>query len=449
MQSGSEGIQDQTSARSMKVRYSWTLLFFVLVLTGGVYFVKEASGPDPGRAWQAYLTNYLFWSGISFSALVFVAVLNITNARWGRPLKRLAEAIGAFSLPSFLLFWGLYLGREAIFPWIKEPAPGKEQWLSIPFLFARDGISLFLLSALSLVLIYLSLRNERQRDAGLAGTGGGSSQERPGNAASEGLGALPWKGQAILSPIFVILYVFVLTLVAFDLVMSLDPHWYSTLLGGYFFIGSFYSGLAGLVLLSGLFQATFGRETDLAKILQPRHFHDLGKLLFGFCMMTGYLFYTQFLVIWYGNIPEETHYLIKRLCHMPWKALAWVILPAAFAIPFVVLLIRKIKMRSGVLIFLSIAILAGMWLERLLLVAPSIWKSQQIPLGLCEALVTGGFGGVMALTISIFLSRFPLLPFSDPLFQEEWQRIRKETTPLTAAVSFDAREEGPGGKIPG
>ena len=208
--------------------------------------------------------------------------------------------------------------------------------------------------------------------------------------------------------------------------MSLDPHWTSTLFGGYYFIGSFYSGLAALTLLSGLSYRHRGIATELKKILQPRHLHDLGKLLFGFCLMTGYLFYTQFLVIWYGNISEETRYLIQRLYQMPWKTVSFIILLMAFGVPFVFLLIRRIKMKSEAMIPLSVLILAGMWLERFLLVVPSLSKGQGVPLGLTEVLITGGFLGAMGLTAGLFLNRFPLFPLSDPLFQEEWKRIQGE-----------------------
>jgi hypothetical protein len=142
--------------------------------------------------------------------------------------------------------------------------------------------------------------------------------------------------------------------------------------------------------------------------------------------MTGYLFYTQFLVIWYGNISEETRYLSQRLYQMPWRTVSFIILLMAFGVPFVLLLIRRIKMKPEAMIPLCVLILAGMWLERFLLVVPSLSKGQGVPLGLTEVLITGGFLGAMGLTAGLFLNRFPLLPLSDPLFQEEWKRIQGE-----------------------
>lgn len=397
----------------------WWVVFGLLLLTGMVSFFYGIAGPDRQRTWQVYLINFLFWSGIAFSATVFVAILNITNARWGRPLKRLAEALGAFTPVAFLLFWVLYFGSESIFPWVRDPVQGRESWLNTVSLFTRNGIGLFLLTGVSVALIYCSVRGDLKQISRQTGSGREGPPEEPSNDPF-------WHAQVILSPISAILFCFVFSLVAFDLVMSLDPHWTSTLFGGYYFIGSFYSGLAALTLLSGLSYRPGGIATELKKILRPRHLHDLGKLLFGFCLMTGYLFYTQFLVIWYGNIPEETHYLIQRLYRMPWKTLSVIILLMAFGVPFILLLIRRIKMKPEALIPLSVLILAGMWLERFLLVVPSLSKGQGVPLGLTEVLITGGFVGAMGLTAGLFLKTFSFFPLSDPLFQEEWKRIQGE-----------------------
>ncbi len=376
-------------------------LFLILLLIGAGAFLVGISGSQAHRAWQAFLINFLFWAGLSAGAMLFVAVLNMTNSRWGRPMKRPAEALGAFLPVAFLLFWVLYFGREEIFPWVRQPVPGKETWLSAGFLFGRNGFGLFLLMAASMALLYYSLRMDRE-------------VRTPPQREKD------WRMQIIFSPILGILYALVLSLFAFDLIMSLDPHWYSTLFGAYYFIGSFYTALAALILLSGLTRNPLGLE----KFIQPRHFHDMGKLLLGFCLITGDFFYSQFLVIWYGNLPEETRYVILRVRQSPWEPLAWTVLVVAFVIPFVVLLSRKIKLRPKPMMVLGGIILLGMWLEKLLLVAPSLWKGQEIPLGLSEILITAGFLGMMALSVTVFLRKFPLLPLSDPLFRESQEEAQ-------------------------
>jgi hypothetical protein len=386
---------------------TWTIILTLLALAGLIAFSLGISGAQSQRAWQAFLINFVYWTGLSFGAVLFVAVLNMTDAKWGRPLKRMAEALGAFLPLSFLLFWILCFGKEEIFHWVRHPLPEKQFWLSSGFMFARNGVGLFLLTALSVALIYYSVKGDRE----MAGRLKGGSENAP---TEEYQGGAYWRAQRVLSPIIAILYAFVLSLLAFDLIMSLDPHWYSTLFGAYYFMSCFYLALAALYFLSLISLKTLGlRET-----LHPHHLHDLGKLVFAFCIFTGYLFYVQFLVIWYGNLPEETRYVILRVKLTPWEPVAWTVLAMVFAIPFVLLLRRKIKMKPLPMAILSGIILVGMWLERFILVAPSIWKGQGIPIGLLEVLITAGFFGIMGLCIIFFLGRVPLLPISDPLFRK-------------------------------
>ena len=393
------------------------MIFAVLAAAGATGFIVGILGPDPLRAWQAYLVNFLFWTGLSFGAVFFVAVLNMTGSKWGRPLKRLAEAFGAYLPVGFLLFFVLYFGRMELFPWIRDPLRARQVWLNVPFLFARNGIGLFLLSSISLAMVYFSLKSDYEWS---------KKEQKAGRAhTAQALWSLNWRRQRFLSPALGIAYAFVLTLVGFDLVMSLDPHWYSTLLGGYFFVGCFYTGVAALYLFS-LFVA--GTEC-LKDHMQPKLFHDLGKLVMAFCLFTGYLFYAQFLTIWYGNVPEETRYVILRVKFTPWEPVAWVVLFMVFLVPFFTLLSRRIKLKRLPMIMLSLIILIGMWLDKFILVAPSLWKQKGVPLGAMEMLVTAGYLGIVGLCLTAFLKRFPALPVSDPLFRESIETKEERLTP--------------------
>jgi hypothetical protein len=389
-------VETATVPRALKI------LAWALFLAGTAVFIGFAGGSQPRRAWQIYLSNYVFFTGLSFGAVLFVAVLNMTNAVWGRPLKRLAESLGAFIPVSFALFWVLYFGKDVIFPWVTHPVHGKEFWLNVSFLFARDGAGLLVLGGAAMALLYQSLRPSDH------------FPERMGPRAVLEESDPGWRREIVLSPVFGILYAVVLSLLAFDLIMSLDPHWVSTLFGAYYFIGSFYTALAAILFLAALGRKRLGLE----KFILPKHFHDLGKLLLGFCLITGDFFYSQFLVIWYGNLPEETRYVILRVRETGWEPIAWAVLICSFAAPFVVLLSRKIKILPAAMMGLTGLILAGMWLERFLLVAPSLWKGKGVPFGFVEIAVTAGFLGVFGLCVIFFLQKFPLLPFSDPLFRK-------------------------------
>jgi Ni/Fe-hydrogenase subunit HybB-like protein len=393
------------SSLSPEIRGGWIFIFALLAVIGAAAFLYGVSGDLAVRAWQAYLANFVFWAGLSFGAVLFSAILNMAYAEWGRPVKRLAEAFGAYLPVSYLLFWVLYFGRETLFHWIREPVPEKQAWLNVPFLFARNGMALLLLTGLCLALVYYSLRGDRQWLA----------QREPGAgslASDDGSGS--WRRQKILSPIIGFAYAFILTLVAFDLIMSLDPHWRSTLFGAYYFMGSFYTALAAIYLVSML----FGNSPGLRDYIQARQKHDLGKLTLAFSVFTGYLFYAQFNTIWYGNLPEETRYVILRVKLSPWEPLAWVALFLILIIPFFVLLNRKVKLKRSPMIGLTVLILIGMWLERFILVAPSIWHEDWIPVGLLEILITAGFLGLVALSFTLFLRRVPPVPISDPIFRK-------------------------------
>jgi hypothetical protein len=383
---------------------AWLALCGILAVIGAIAFLGGISGSQGQRAWQAYLVNFVFWSGLAFGTVLFSAMLTMTNARWGRPLKRLAEAPVAFLPVAFLLFWVLWGGREQLFPWIHEPVAHKQAWLNSGFLFARDAVSLLLLTLVSLALVYSSVRRDMRYLAAAEGIG-------PNEGTSKDDGRDP---QMVLSPILGVLYAIVLSLFAFDLVMSLNPRWHSTLFGAYYFVGSFYSALAALAVLSCLSVSKMGLED----FIRPSHFQDLGKLMLAFCVVTGDFFYSQFLVIWFGNLPNETRYVLLRVRESPWDLLAWAVLFICFVVPFVVLLSRKVKMKPVLMMAVGVVIMVGMWLERFLLVVPSIWKEGNMPLGLMEVLITTGFFGLVGLCILLFLQRVPVLPVGDPLFRE-------------------------------
>jgi hypothetical protein len=214
-----------------------------------------------------------------------------------------------------------------------------------------------------------------------------------------------------LSPALLIIYCCVLSLQAFDFIMSLDPHWYSTLAGGYFFVGNLYIGVAFLAIAA----VWIGLRPEMEGYVGRGQLYDVGRLLLGFCMLWAYLFWSQYLVIWYGDLPEETAFVAHRTVDAPWAPLAWVVLGTAFVIPFLMLLSRELKHHALGLSLVAVTALVGMWLERFILVGPSLWKGEHLPIGPIEILVTAGVAALFALCYTAFLQRVPMLPISDPL----------------------------------
>ena len=382
-----------------------------LAALGAFAFLYGAVFGDPVRAWQSLLVNFLFFAGLAQAGVVLSCILQVTSARWGRPLKRAAEGTVAFLPAAFVLLLVLLAGTAAWAPWVHDPVEAKTPWLNVPFFVLRELLAFLVLSGFSLRYVYRSLRP----DVGMLDESG----ERPATGLSARLIG-GWRGldseraigqrrQTRWAVAILIAYGWVFTLIAFDFVMALDPHWFSTLLGGYYFIGNL---LIGLAFLAGV-AAAGRRRLRIAGYVGRHQLHDLGKLLFGFSILWAYLFWSQYLVIWYGDLPEETEFVHHRM-HGAWEPVAWAVLAMTFAGPFVVLLSRAVKTWAPGLTTVAAVVFTGMWLERFILVAPSLWHGEGVPLGLLEAVITAGVLSLFALSYATFLDLFPTLPVSDP-----------------------------------
>jgi len=367
-----------------------TALFSAMVLVGLGAFLFQVSGQHPERAWQAYLVNFILWSAVAQGGLLFSVVLHVTKARWGKPLQGLAESFAAFFPISFVLFLLLFTGKAFVFPWLGGDLHGKEGWLTIPFLFTRDAAGLLILYGLGFAYLRHGLMLKRSQ---------GDDAERNREARQSRM--------TLIAVLYIMAYAAVLSLLAFDLVMSADPQWVSTLFAPYGFVKAFYTGLGALIILAALVRI---RHREAA--LEASHFHDLGKLFFAFCLLWADFFYCQFLVIWYGNIPEETSYIIQRTMALPWSRLAWVVFILSFVIPFLVLLNKQVKTKPRFMIGLCSLVFVGIWLEHFLLLGPALSPgAESLPMGMMEVLITLGFLGLMAMAVRFALGRFPeLLP---------------------------------------
>jgi hypothetical protein len=390
---------ETNTKKSQKSPVGW--IFFVLTIIGTAAFIYGILSPHPESAWQAYLINFLLWSSIAQGAVLFSAVMHMTRARWSGPLSGLSESFAAFFPLSFVLFLILFLGRSYIFPWLNEDLHGKEVWLNIPFLFTRDCIGLMVLYAIGFAYLYHALQ---LRSAPNQVQGGFRKMIYNGWIRNNRNAEQVRKKMTVWGGLYILAFTLVLSLLGYDLVMSMDPHWISTLFGGYSFVKAFYLGLGALIILAAITRIKKGVSSGL----QPAHFHDVGKLFFAFCLLWADFFYVQLTVIWYGNIPEETHYVIERTVMVPWSRLAWTVFIVCFIIPFVTLLNKKIKSQPVFMIILCSAIIIGFWLEHLLLLAPALsHNTQALPLSVTDGLITVGFFGLMVMAVGSFLRRFP------------------------------------------
>jgi hypothetical protein len=384
-------------------RLTWTLGGFSAV---GVVVFLAGLLLDPGRAWQIYLVNFLFWGPVAQGAVVFAAGYHVVGAHWGPPIRRMAEGMAAFLPVSLVLFLPLYFGLELFFDQIRELNPDRGAWFDFRFIFVRGGLSIGSMTVLSLLFVYYSFRPEmglllerdlRPRHWLYRWLTEGWQGEQAEIQRSE-------RGMDVLAAGVLLAYPIIYSFMAFDLIMALDPFWYSSLFGAHFFISTFYLGLAGVTVVTALLslRGTLG--------ISSRQLSDLGKLLFGFSLLYMAMLWSQYVVIWYGNLPEETHFVVLRLWEKPWAVLSWSVLFATFFLPCLVFLSRQAKQTPSIMLAMGTLIAAGLWLERYVLVVPSLWHGEGVPFGWLEIGVTAGFFGVAGLSYMFFLQHIPIVP---------------------------------------
>jgi Ni/Fe-hydrogenase subunit HybB-like protein len=375
------------AARGLEGREA--LILTGLAALGAVSFVVALAGGAGAHAWGIFLANLLFWSGLSAAGPAIAGILELTEARWAARLRRIATTTAVFMPVSFVLFLVLLLGLPVLYPWVSEPIPRKAAWLNVPFFVARTVVGVA-------ALYWVSLRFARAVHGSPAG-----AAEEPGRGA-----------RARLAVVLLFLFVIVGSLLGYDLVMSLDPHWFSGLLGGYVVVGMLYSGFAFLVLLAGLHSA--GRP---GWVMGPKEMQDLAKLVFATSVLWMYFFWSQYLVIWYGNVPVETRYVVARFFDDPWRTLAWTAFFLGWLVPFSYLLGRltgRPPEGHRLLVGISALTLLAILIERMVLVLPSTLRAGVGPYGagdvLLAVLVTLGFGALFGLSYRMLGARLGLAP---------------------------------------
>jgi hypothetical protein len=357
-------------------------ILLALVVIGAAAFIHGLMQPEPWQAWAIYLVNLLFWSSLAIAGPAASAMLQLTEARWSPSIKRVALTTGGFLPFSFVLFLLFFLGMSTLYPWVNNPAlvEKKSQWLNVPFFVLRNVVGVLLLYWVAIIFT---------RAVFAEGTGGDEAA------------ALARRNR--LSGILLMLFVLVLSLWGFDLIMSLDPVWYSGLLGGYFVVSTLYIGF-GLVTYLSIRSNARGLTH-----VSPSAIQDIAKLTFSMCVMWLYFFFSQYLVIWYGNVPVETRFFLRRFFDDPWRTMAFVIFVAGWLVPFSYLLKRLTGRPPAAHKPLVVILFMGwvsMFLERVLQIYPAITTTNRFPIGLREVLVTAGFFGLFVLSRNRMVARY-------------------------------------------
>jgi Ni/Fe-hydrogenase subunit HybB-like protein len=360
-------------------RTSWRFYLLVLVLAAIVamglgswayqmYSGFGISGINNPVYWAFYITNFVFWIGISHAGTLISAILRLVNAGWRRPVTRCAEVITAFALMIGAMFPIIHLGRPWLFFWLMPYPSSRMIWPNFrsPLVWDFFAITTYLTG--SVLFLFLPMIPDfaliRDRSAGL-------------RRSIYGTLALGWRGTTkqwhrlesamqIMAVAIIPVAVSVHTIVSFDFSMAPVPMWHSTMFGPYFVAGAIFSGIAGLIIA----MAALRKFLHLEEYLHPVHFENLGKLLLMMSLLWAYFVFAERLTTWYGNDTAEMNvfYVTQRGSFAP---LYWTMVVCNFVIPFAILALRKLRTVAGCVIA-SFGVVIGMWLERFLIVVPSL-----------------------------------------------------------------------------
>jgi len=346
----------------------------------------------PQRAWGSVLLNSTYLLGLALGGLFLVATLYITTAGWGIVLRRIPEALVGL-LPIAALGIGLVIVlRPSLYPAFGDMGDHfigfKAMWL---------GRGFFLIRAVVYVALWLAFARVMLRHS--------RDQDRDGDPSHT-------RKNVALSAAFLVCFTLTVSLSSFDWLMSLDPHWFSTIFGVYYFAGIGCSSIAVIIIVV----VWLRRQGVLSGIVTDEHLHDLGKLLFGFSVFWAYMWISQYLLIWYGNLPEETGYFITRASGT-WGPLFVLNVVLNWVVPFIILMPRGVKRREDLLVKVAGVVLVGHWLDLYLQVFPGISPDGPV-FGLPEIGITLGAIGAVGLIVFKQLSEWPLVPLKDPYLEE-------------------------------
>ncbi len=300
---------------------------------------------SPRSAFASILTAGYWLLCLGLFGIFFVAVQYASGASWAVAFRRVPEAMtSALPIGSAILAVAFVFASE-LYPWVHEQehfAGFKKAWLNVPFFLARAAIILMLWWFFARRIVKGSRRQDITRDPGITG------------------------GVTRLSVGFLVIFAITFSLASFDWIMSLEPHWYSTIFAMYNFAGMFSSGLAALILLL-VWQR---RTSPLRDFVNEEHFHDLGKLLFGFTTFWMYIWFSQYMLIWYANITEESVYYIQRTQRY-WAPLFILNVILNWIFPFLALLPKRVKRTPHLLARVAAVVVIGRWLDLYLMIQPA------------------------------------------------------------------------------
>lgn len=351
---------------------------------------------DRAQFFRAYLVGFIFWTGITVGSLALLMLQHLTGGAWGLVIRRTLEA-ATRTLPLVLiLFAPIIVGLNQIYPWTNraemDQVPALREkaahYLNPGFFITRAAVYFALWSLMALLLNWLSLQQDRAADSRL--------KKRIQLVSGPGLGIL----------------ILTVTFASIDWVMSLEPAWSSTIFGLIFVASWSLSALAfAIVIMSWL-----SKREPMHGVVQTSHFHDWGNLMLALVMLWTYFAFSQYLIIWSGNLPEETVWYVARK-HGGWGVIALAIVILQFAFPFMTLLSRAAKQSAQKLALLAVLILAMRIVDVIWLIEPS-FNREHFHLSWMDVVAPLAMGGLWVATFAWQLQKRSLVPINDPNLEQ-------------------------------
>lgn len=354
---------------------------------------------DLDQFFRSYLLGYVFWAGIALGCLAILMLQHMSGGAWGLVIRRLLEAATRTFPLLALLFLPIAFGVRSIYIWaqpshanaseaLKHALAHKAPYLNVPFFLGR---AVFYFAAWNLMAYFLnkwSLEQDRTKHS-------------PITAKLQGLSAPG-----------LVLYGLTVTFASIDWLMSLEPQWFSTMYGILVMGGQGLSAMAFIIAVA----VVLSRYKPLSDVIKPSHMHDLGKLMLAFLMLWAYFSFSQFLIIWSGNLPEEIPWYVRRLqTSWKWVGLSMVVLQ--FALPFVMLLSRDLKRNARTLVVVAISIIIMRFVDLIWMTGPEFHESA-FWIHWMDVVMPIGLGGLWLAFFAHQLKSRPLLPIGDPEFEQ-------------------------------
>jgi hypothetical protein len=349
---------------------------------------------SPDYFFRSWLVGWVYWVGVALGCLALSLLHHLTHGGWGIVLRRTMEA-ATRTLPALLVLGlPLLFGMQRLYPWARPEAANdpllqaKAPYLNVPFYMVRFFLYFLIWGALAFLLSRMSQRQDRGDDPGIT------------------------RRMQLVSAPALALYCLAVTFASVDWLMSLQPAWYSTIYGVYVMGGQGLSALAFLIT----FGLWLSRREPMERVLHPRLFHDYGKLMLAFVMLWAYFSFSQFLIMWSGNIPEEIHFYLERF-HNGWGLVGLALVIFHFAVPFALLLSRNLKRDAGRLVWVAGLMLVARWIDLLWQVEPAFERQSPAMYWMYVAAPIAIGGLWLAYFLRELRSR-PMLPVNDPYLPE-------------------------------